>query len=250
VVGLSRRKLLWGGAALGGLSLLPRRAHAAEERYLIVYWNEGGWDTSMVFDPHFESSLIDRGTTTEPATAGALAYGASSDRPAVSAFLDGWADRTAFINGIAVGSISHAQCSRRMLTGSRLETAADLPTRLAAATGSSLALPHLILSGPLYPGLDGAVVAPLNDILLGTSLGQLPVGQETTDAREDAIRDYLSETSQRYAGDPVGADFQASLARSDRLRAAAAQLHVAGDYARSELLGLPRQQRAPAVGLL
>ncbi|MFT4979196.1 MAG: hypothetical protein ACI8S6_005106, partial [Myxococcota bacterium] len=116
MVGLSRRQLLWGGAALGGLSLLPRRAHAAEERYLIVYWNEGGWDPAMVFDPHFESSSLSRGPGTEPASAGALSFGAASSRPAVSALLEAHSDRIALVNGIAVGSISHAQCSQLMLT--------------------------------------------------------------------------------------------------------------------------------------
>ena len=61
---INRRALirgLGGGALALGSGTLSRlvQAGAAEDRFLVVYWNAGGWDPTYVFDPHFDSSLIE-----------------------------------------------------------------------------------------------------------------------------------------------------------------------------------------------
>jgi hypothetical protein len=54
----TRRSLLYGAGALGpcsGAALGHRSARAAGPRRLVIWWSGGGWDTSYVFDPHFEA---------------------------------------------------------------------------------------------------------------------------------------------------------------------------------------------------
>ena len=226
VVGVSRRRLLgWGGGALAALPLLARRGWAQDtERCFVIYWNGGGWDPAMVFDPHFESGLLERGSQVEQATAagGGLVYAHSPRRPAVKAFFDAWGAQAAVVNGIAVGSISHAQCSRLLLTGSRQSDAADLGTTLAARTGSTLALPHLVVSGPRYPGALGAALAPLSPALTAPLL-------DTPD-HADAVQAYLADAGAALgADDPLVADYLASLARQERLTAVADQIGISDE---------------------
>ena len=58
----TRRSLLQGAGALGllGAALGHRSARAAGPRRLVIWWSGGGWDTSYVFDPHFETNITPR----------------------------------------------------------------------------------------------------------------------------------------------------------------------------------------------
>lgn len=245
MVGMSRRRLLRWGGALSLLSMLPagRRGHAQEGgRRLVIYWNDGGWDPAMVFDPHFSSSILDRGSQAEPATAAGtdLAYAHSPRRPAVRALLERWGPQAAIVNGIAVGSISHAQCSRLLLTGSRQADAADLATTLAAKTAGALALPHLVVSGPRYPGVYGAALAPLSPALTAPLL-------EPPD-HEAAVRDYLARAgADMDTTDPLVTDYLEGLKRQARLEAVAAQIGVTEDD--DEDARMARGVAALALGL-
>lgn len=197
---MNRRQVLGGlGALVAGLGWRARPARAAEEHFLIVHWNTGGWDPSYVFDPRIGSSVVDTDPDAVLAEEHGLSFADAASRPAVRRFFEDHGHRAAVINGLAVGSISHASCTRLMLTGSRRADAADLPTLLAAGTGSALALPHVVLSGPRYPGTLGEVMVPLSETLVGTVDGSLPDARSFDPAAEARARAWLQATAEGLA---------------------------------------------------
>ena len=236
---VSRRRFLQGGLAFSALaSLRPVAAAKGSERFLVIYWNDGGWDPAMLFDPHFESDALDRGNCSA-STIGGLTFADSSKRPSVRSFLETWGSQTAFVNGIAVGSISHAKCTQMMLTGSRSSTAADLPTTIAAQTGSSLALPHLVLSGPRYPGELGAFMVPLSSTMTQTMTGELPYPSRYSSIGEALTRDYLAAAAgelRAVRADPYLDDYSDALQRMAALESAAADLNIDSDADEETLL--------------
>lgn len=222
----SRREVL-AASALSALGLsLPRRAYAAGERLLLVYWAQGGWDPTYCFDPHFEAATLDRDPTSAPATASGLAFADAPSRPSVRGFFEAYGDQTVLVNGLAVGSISHAQCARLVLTGSRKPDAPDLGTRVAAGASSPYALPHLVVSGPRFPGSLGEHSIPLNSLLTGTARGELPRGASFDAAREARVRAFLAQEAADLAASQPAAQFQDALSRYDTLEARADSIHV------------------------
>jgi hypothetical protein len=242
--GFNRRDFLRGGVSLlslGGLGmLLPRVAHASKtDRLLIIYWNAGGWDPSYVFDPHFESTALDRDPSSVAANIGGLDFADAESRPAVRSFLEDYASQTAFVNGLAVGSISHSTCTRLMLTGGRKDSDSDLPTLVAAATASDLVLPHVVLSGPRFPGSHGEVMAPLSATLTGTAGGSLPSDSALSDGAEDRIRSYLEQVSDVESSDgfePLYAQYRSGLERMEALEASAEDIAVGSSSTEAEIL--------------
>lgn len=157
----SRRSLL---RALGGAGLLaglaPRLARAGgSPRKLVFVANLGGWDPTRVFAPAFTNPDVDMEAQAEEARAGELAYVAHPDRPAVSAFLERWYARTAFLNGVLVPAISHELCRTFSLTGGSSGLTADWGSRVAAAEADRYVLPHLVVAGPAFAGDHGSFVA-------------------------------------------------------------------------------------------
>ena len=68
-------------------TLLPNIAHASTtDKVLIVYWNGGGWDPTYIFDPHFESSALDRDPYSSNGTVGEIDFADSETRPSVRGF--------------------------------------------------------------------------------------------------------------------------------------------------------------------
>ena len=236
---VSRRRLLRNSLALSALAALrPVSAAKGTDRFLVVYWNDGGWDPAMLFDPHFESNALDRGDC-EEATAGGLTFADATDRPSVRSFLESWGSRTAFVNGIAIGSISHAKCTQMMLTGSRSITAADLPTIVAAQTGSALSLPHLVLSGPRYPGNLGAFMVPLSPTLTQTMTGEIPNLARYSATGESLTRDYLVAAASQLSTnspDPYLDDYIDATERMSSLESAASTLNIDADADEDTLL--------------
>ncbi|MFT5685840.1 MAG: hypothetical protein ACI8RZ_006794 [Myxococcota bacterium] len=229
---VSRRRLLRGTLALSALAALrPASAAKGTERFLVIYWNDGGWDPAMLFDPHFESNALDRGIC-EEASVGGLTFADSEDRPSVRQFMEIWGNQTAFVNGIAVGSISHSKCTQMMLTGSRSLSAADLPTLIAARTGAGLSLPHLVLSGPRYPGDLGAYMVPLSPTLTQTMTGEIPNPDRYSPAGESLTRDYLAAAAADLAAaspDPYLDDYIDATQRMASLESAASALDIDAD---------------------
>lgn len=153
---MNRRGFLASLAALGlSAPLLSRVAHAATDTRLVVYWNDGGWDPTYIFDPHFESDVIDGDPESLPAQLKGIDFADAESRPSVRRVFQDFGDRSVVINGLAVGSISHTACARLMLTGSRSHTQADLPSQVGGRLAAQAAIPFLALSGPRFPGDQG-----------------------------------------------------------------------------------------------
>ena len=218
---MNRRELLLRGAAASLAGMLPARlARASTTDHLLVYVAKGGWDPTFVFDPHPESSTIDGPPASTVSTAGGVRFADAATRPTVRSFFEQYGAKTCVVNGIAVGSISHPLCMRLMMTGSRKTDAADLATLLGASTGSGLALPSLVVSGPRYPGTLGAATTPLSPTLLGTVDGSLPPDGRYEPEIESRVRAFLAEEAAAMAASepsPLLDQYAEALQRYDDL---------------------------------
>ena len=154
---LTRRGFLGSSAAAAAALSLPGLANASDgNKRLVVVFARGGWDVSYCLDPKPGSSGVD-GPELDAAIVGGSeevrSYGdlrvAVNDavRPSVSAFFDRWAPRSAIVNGIWVGSIAHAECSVRMLTGTRDGGAPDVGAIGGYAFGQEAPVPYMDLGG-------------------------------------------------------------------------------------------------------
>ncbi len=156
---LTRRTALLGGAALaGGLGLATRarvaRAQAPARKLLIVLAS-GGWDPTYSLDPKVGSSVIDAPSGTVSEFAG-LPILTDPGRPSVGEFFTRYGDRSTVVNGLQVRSFVHADCMKRVLTGTASDQNADFGALVASETGIDRPVPYLVLgmsamSGPLAP---------------------------------------------------------------------------------------------------
>ncbi len=167
----SRRDLV--RLALGGLAgaLAPARiarAASASDRKFLFLFCAGGWDTSTVFAPAGPGSIVAVEADVTEATVGGIRFVDSAARPSVRSYFERWGGQTCIVNGIEVRSVTHERCRQLALTGSGSLGVPDWPTRLAAAATGAPALPHLVVSGPVYPGSSLASVVRVGDD------GQLP----------------------------------------------------------------------------
>lgn len=152
----SRRQLLGGAAALAGSLALPRRARAAsvsgaDLKYLFVFAG-GGWDPTRVFADGFDNRDVDMESYAERGTAGGITFIDAEDRPSVRTFFERHHDRTLVFNGVLVRSIAHEICTMIALTGTTSGLVPDWPAALALPWADRVTLPHLVLSGPSFPG--------------------------------------------------------------------------------------------------
>lgn len=182
---VNRRQLLSGGLAAMLAGLVPRLAHAADDLRLVVFWNQGGWDTTYVFDPHAGSSVIQGDPGATLATAGGVSFADSPERPSVRGFFEDHGADAVVINGVAVGSISHVACTQLFLTGSRQALAPDLASRVAARVPGDAVVPYLALTGPRLPGPYGAKLLPDSDATYALLQASLQ------DPDEAAVQAYL-----------------------------------------------------------
>jgi len=136
---INRRELLLSAAAAGAVwPSLVRAATAGDGRKLFVVFADGGWDVTYCMDPRLHHDTIagpevheDVGNPDDReylASYGENIQVALNDykRPSVKTYMDKWADRTCFVNGIWIGSIAHPGCRTRMLTGSQVVTSPDI----------------------------------------------------------------------------------------------------------------------------
>lgn len=139
-------------ATVAGGGLLARAVAAPKgrKRKLIVVFNEGGWDVTVAVDPKTPGTL--------DVAPGAVAHYANYDiwadasRPAVSNFFAKHASLTSVIRGISMSSIAHAECRKRMLTGTRSAASADFAATAAHVHGGALPIPYLILGNTAFAG--------------------------------------------------------------------------------------------------
>ena len=158
---MNRRRFLAGsGAALTALGV-PSGALGATQpgRKLIVVYAPGGWDITRVFADAFGNTNVDMETFATPASAGGIAWVSHPERPSVDVFFQNFHDDAVVLNGVMVRSIAHEICTMISLTGTTSGLAPDWPAVVAAADRTAYTLPHLVISGPSFPGDLGVAVA-------------------------------------------------------------------------------------------
>jgi len=239
---LTRRQLMWSGAAATVAAALPwgqRRAHAAPagtRKNLIIVLAGGGWDTSYSIDPKPPGGGVDAPAGTI-VTHGDLDVLEDPSRPAIGAFFARYAAITAVVRGIRMNSVSHQACMQAMLTGARNETSPDMASIVANVHGPELPIPYLVLgstafAGP-YAASMGRVGATNQLVGLLDPRAAYPVqglarGAFTPGASDEAyVRAYTMARANRERA-VRGAtgynkrridDFASSLTRGDSLRA-------------------------------
>ncbi|MEQ1504567.1 MAG: DUF1501 domain-containing protein [Myxococcota bacterium] len=158
---MTRRAFLGGAAGLMGSAGLwyPRKAMAAGvERKFLFFFAGGGWDTTTILDPHFDSDGVDMDPDTVLGTKGKITYTSGPDRLEVDEYFRKWGGYSAIINGIDAHSVGHDSGTQFMMTGTSASSYADWPTILAANSSLEFPLPHVVFSGPSFPGTSGASV--------------------------------------------------------------------------------------------
>lgn len=216
---ISRRHLLSLSAA--GL-LLPRHVRAAppassDHKFLIIFC-AGGWDPTFVFAPTFGNDRIDVDPGNQPGSVNGIDYVDADERPEVRTFLQTYGDRTCFVNGFEVRSVTHERCRRILMTGGSQAVADDWGA-IVGGSSTGLLLPHLVLSGPAYSSAYTNSVVRLGS---GGQLGDLVDGRCLSDASDVPL---------------VGLSDPANALVDARVRArAAARLGTAGRGREAKLL--------------
>jgi len=212
----SRRNFLKGaGAVLAGSSALtmPWQARAeahGRERKFLFFWAGGGWDTCAVLDPHYESGDVDMEPLTQLSTAGGLKFTGGEVRLQTERFMARWAPYTSIVNGINVHSVGHDSATKFVLTGTSASSYSDWPTLLASNGRYEYPLPHVVFSGPSFPGTNGAAVVragggTLLDLIDGSIIGQAdraaPLPPPPADSQIDAfVRRRISDYAAKQTG--------------------------------------------------
>jgi uncharacterized protein (DUF1501 family) len=223
-----RRDLLVGGAALaGGMLWRPRAAlAAAAERKFIFFFASGGWDATGAFDPHYGTEGVDMDPDSALGTAGNLSYTAGEDRPSIDRFFRRWGARACIVNGMDCHSVGHDSAAQFVMTGTSASSFADWPTILAANARGDYPLPHVVFSGPSFPGTSGAAVVRagggtllnlIDGSLVGSSDLPAPQLQTPADSMVDAfVRGRVERYAQLRAQGAGGLRTAALLANHDR----------------------------------
>lgn len=190
--GLSRRELIGHVAAvaaigtLGSLAAVERQARAATgDRKFLFLFATGGWDATPL-DPKFGADGVsplpdtDMDPGTSLARIGHLTWSSGDDRRAMDRFFARWGHEVCLVRGVDVHSAGHESGMKWMMTGTPAGSPADWPTLLATNGTVEYPMPHLVFSGPSYPGSLGAAVTragsdALLDLADGTYAG--PAGR-------------------------------------------------------------------------
>jgi hypothetical protein len=240
----TRRDLLrWAGASAAVAAAVPLAARtrtaaaagpAGSPRNLILVVAQGGWDTSYALDPKPGTSVdVPAGTVRR---FGELDIWVDPSRANVTTFFERHAAVSAVVRGVLLSSISHPECVKRVLTGTRSETSPDLGAIVAHELGRELPLPYLVLgttafTGP-YASSAGRVGATNQIVALLDPAQSYPVvgggaRPPVRPADEAAIRAYTEARAERERAVRGAAgynarrvdDFVSSLQRGDDLRA-------------------------------
>lgn len=234
---LGRRRFLGAtAAALGAGALGIEHAHAkvGPARNLVLVVAYGGWDTSYVFDPKPGEAGIDA-PTGEIALAGGLPFFDAPTRPAVRTFFEAWGERCTIVNGLQVQSLVHADCSKRLLTGTQSDANPDVGAIAAFVHGADRAVPYFVLGQTSYAGPYGALSAragtanqlgTLVDLRFGYPVDGVLDPLQPDDAEAALVRAHIEGRAARIreARGALGDNrnkidaFVASLGRGDVLR--------------------------------
>ena len=150
--------------SMGSLSAVSRQAHAATgDRKFIFFFASGGWDATPL-DPKYGPDGMSpvAGTDMDPMTIrgeiGNLSWSSGDDRPNMDLFFSRWGQYAHLVRGVNVHSAGHDSGMKWMMTGTTASSYADWPTILAANGTAEYPMPHLVFSGPSFPGNFGAAV--------------------------------------------------------------------------------------------
>jgi hypothetical protein len=235
---LNRRTFLGSFCASAVALTVAGRARAqaapSTKKFLFLF-AAGGWDPLHALVPLFGRDQIQMSPTAEPMTIGRMQLVDGPGRPAVRNFFTRWYERSLLWNGVSTRSVAHDVCTMIASTGSSSLERPDWGTQLAAAARDSYALPHLQLSGVVFPHDQGSVVAKigafgqLQTVVDGTLLtyGDIPV-TPTTRTSESVLDRFLARRSAAFrtkygALDPrakrLGFDYDDTVARTASLKA-------------------------------
>ncbi|MEZ4317711.1 MAG: DUF1501 domain-containing protein [Myxococcota bacterium] len=212
----SRRNFLKGaGAALAGSAALslPWQARAettGRERKFIFFWAGGGWDTTAVLDPHYDTDGVDMEPMSEPVTMSGLTFTGGPTRLQTERFMARWAPYCTIVNGVNVHSVGHDSATQFVLTGTSASSYSDWPTLLASNGRYEYPLPHVVFSGPSFAGTNGAAVVragggTLLELIDGSIIGRAdraaPLPPPPADSQIDAfVHKRISEYAAKQTG--------------------------------------------------
>jgi len=198
------------GALTGGGLLAPRAARAASTaggsdlKFLFVM-AYGGWDTTRCLTPMYDNPVVDHEADGAPTAYGDLTIVDHPERPSVTEFFSRYYERSLILNGLLVPSVAHSACMRMVMTG--FSTGAHHPdwaAALAAPLGDTFTLPHLVISGPSYPGPYSAYVTrtgssgQLDALLTGELLSWSDIPTAPADLSLEALeRDFMGGRIER-----------------------------------------------------
>lgn len=240
----TRRHFLKGSFALATAAAFSQMFQIAEAQSkghaekLIIVFNYGGWDPTIVFDPKAPSSFVDVAPGKEKRFQNLTIWNDSS-RPQVESFFREWGSMTAVVNGMAVRSIVHEECVEQVLTGVSLEQKPDIGAVIANRSDSNTIVPYLTLGGQAQPRELAALAAELG---LTNQLPSLVVpsltypkpgskaphkGLGLDSSEQKAVQQYLKGralTFQKLHGDKGRngqrfTDYQTSVGRADKMSA-------------------------------
>jgi len=128
-------------------------AQTGESRpqFFIFVFAQGGWDTTMVFEPKFGLNTIDVDPAGVIRESHGIQYVDNPNQPAVARFFDDFGNLCCVINGINSESISHFLGKEILMTGKAGAGLPDWPSIIASENGTNLQLPNMALSGPSFP---------------------------------------------------------------------------------------------------
>ena len=158
-----RRQFL-AATGLGSLALAlgsrSSRADPADGRpcNLIMVFASGGWDVTYALDPKPGLAGIDA-PEGEIVDFSGLPIFTSPERPNVTTFFERFAPLTTLVHGIQVQSVVHADCFKRILTGTPSDTAPDFGAIVAHESGRELAAPYLVLGNTSFAGPYASLAA-------------------------------------------------------------------------------------------
>ena len=234
---LSRRSFSLAAAASLGVMAVPKASRAAAEpRFLLVVFARGAWDVTYCLDPK-RAPDCDVPAGEVVAYPGGPRVLTSPERPAIRAFFDAHARRSAVINGIWIGSVAHATSRVRILTGTRSQRNPDVGAIFASEAARArpgLALPYVDLGGGAYAGPFASImgrvgttnqlVTLLDRTTTPRSGGRDRGGFEPSPQERAALTAFVAGRADAERRAAVGPDrarldgFRSSLDRADLLR--------------------------------
>lgn len=257
---ITRRSMMVGGAAALGLGALGSRRAAADTapaRNLVLVVAYGGWDTTYALDPKPGVAGIDA-PDGDVALLGVPIFDHAS-RPATRGFFEAFGERVTLVHGLQVQSLVHADCSKRVLTGTQSDTNPDVGAITAFELGAERPVPYFVLGQTSYAGPYASIAARSGTAnQLGTLIepaagypveGVAPFALD--DDEQALVRAHVLARAQqqRDARGQLGSnrgrldDFIASLQRGDDLRA----IGALGDLDYTRDLGVQAQLAISAL---